>query len=171
MNKQEAELEIRRLVGVIEDIREEGGPDEVPEIARVTEVINEIKKVHPRDPIVGTAHLTLDMFQILTGAKVTTLADWKRHPYRIKTEELLYKNERFAKVRTPTIDPDLLKSIQDKGILNPLLVIRGFDGRVYVWLGNQRLAIARELNIEWVPCVVVENADDVITAVEAYKKV
>lgn len=170
MDKQEAADEIVRLVGVIEAIRESDHTDKAHAISEIDQQIHEIKKVHPRDPIVGTAHLTLDMFQILTGAKVTTLADWKRHPYRIRTKELHYKNERFSKVREPTIDPDLLENIREHGIRNPLLVIRGFDGRVYVWLGNQRLAIARELDIEWVDCIVVDTADDVIDAVEAYKK-
>ena len=121
--------------------------------------------------ITGTAHITIPMktMQSLFG-KTTTMQDWFRHPWTIRTAELHYKNERFFQVTIPPIDQELLEDIKKNGMTNPLLVIRAFNGKPYVWLGNQRLAIARELGMEWVSCVEVKTADDVIAAVEAYKK-
>ena len=121
--------------------------------------------------ITGEAHITLPRFALGSVlASVEKIADWKRHPWKIRTDELHYKNERISRSVSAEVNPDLLASIKENGIVNPLLVIRGFDGRVYVWLGNQRLAAARELGIDWVPCIAVENEEDIKAAVATYKE-
>lgn len=120
--------------------------------------------------ITGTAHITLPRFVFDAIYKISTVADWKRHPWRIRTEELLYKNERFGPVTPPEINEALLKDIEENGIKHPLLVIRAFNGRPYVWLGNQRLAIARKLGIEWVSIIEIESEEDIQAAMDTYKE-
>lgn len=115
--------------------------------------------------------VSLPVLTVTSYGSVQSIEGWKSAPWRIFTKELHYKNERFGiPVTPPSIDVDLMQSIEEHGMLNPLLVIRGFDGRVYVWLGNQRLAIARELGMESVSCIAIESAEDIDRAFNNYKE-
>ena len=74
----------------------------------------------------------------------------------------------FKEGREPVVPLDLLDSIQLKGIINPLLVLRGSDG-LHVYIGNQRLAAARKLGIGAVPCVFVNSQEEVEAELGRYR--
>ncbi len=88
----------------------------------------------------------------------------------IPTDDLHYKWERHGE----TLDPDsylsmvVLGSVAERGIVNPLLVARAEDGKLYVYIGNQRLAAARKLEIGQVPCRFVNSGEEVSSAMAEY---
>ena len=58
----------------------------------------------------------------------------------------------FKHGEPPTVAPELREDIERRGILHPLSVFATKGGGYRVELGNQRLAIARELGMATVPC-------------------
>lgn len=76
----------------------------------------------------------------------------------VKTE-LINENENYKKLFDPLVESefnDLRKSIKASGIINPLILEK--NGDVYVLLsGHHRKAIAGEIGIEELPCLLVET--------------
>lgn len=160
-------MTIEELVAQV-DVARKNGDD-----AKIAELEGEIRELTGGKPrrLSGEAHLILPFPAGVSAGLTLNIADWKRLPWRIRTAELHYKDERFGSNAPPPVAAGLLESIREHGIINPLLVMRAFDGRVYVWLGNQRLAAARELGIEWAPCITVDNEDDILEALGTYEEV
>ena len=57
------------------------------------------------------------------------------------------------------INPLLLESINDNGILNPISVRKITDGYEVI-IGVGRFLVARQLNIKQIPCIVYKNISD-----------
>lgn len=65
---------------------------------------------------------------------------------------------------------ELVESIRQYGIINPLIAARrGQSTSLSVYIGNQRLAAARMLNLSKVPVVIVDTKQELITALEGYQ--
>ena len=56
---------------------------------------------------------------------------------------------------------ELKKSIAERGILQPLLAVKGVEGHVTLVAGQRRLLAARELGLKLVPVMVIDNRPDV----------
>jgi len=85
---------------------------------------------------------------------------------KIKVSNLYFKCEREGRVPN-ILQGDVFDSVKKVGIVNPLLVAH-IDDAYYVYIGNQRLAAAKELGIEEVECIVVESAEDIVVAMAQY---
>lgn len=55
--------------------------------------------------------------------------------------------------RQPIEDPDLLSSIKDKGILEPITVIQEADGNYTIIDGGSRLSIAKKIGMTTIPAI------------------
>lgn len=62
---------------------------------------------------------------------------------------------------------DLFDSVRQRGIVNPLIATQK-NGRLRVYVGNQRLAVARILGLLEVPVVVVQTKAEVRKAFATY---
>jgi len=92
----------------------------------------------------------------------------------IEISELRPMSKR-GKMNCPT-PPDLKESFVKFGIVNPLIVIAIFDpttGKSYydVFVGNQRLVAAKEMNIKELECIIVSSSDEIAEARKLYKKI
>lgn len=56
---------------------------------------------------------------------------------------------------------ELKKSIAERGILQPLLAVKGTEGHVTLVAGQRRLLAARELGLKLVPVMVIDDRPDV----------
>jgi ParB/RepB/Spo0J family partition protein len=56
---------------------------------------------------------------------------------------------------------ELKKSIAERGILQPLLAVKGMEGHVTLVAGQRRLMAARELGLKLVPVMVIDYRPDV----------
>lgn len=56
---------------------------------------------------------------------------------------------------------ELKKSIAERGILQPLLAVKGLEGHVTLVAGQRRLLAARELGLKLVPVMVIDYQPDV----------
>lgn len=66
----------------------------------------------------------------------------------------------------------MVEDICERGIINPLIVMKTPDsGKLYVYIGNQRLAAARELGMETVPCVLAKTGAEMTDARQNYVEV
>ncbi len=87
----------------------------------------------------------------------------------IQTDSLHYKTERHdGEAVAPWVPQDMLNSIRSLGIVNPLLISEDWEGELYVYIGNQRLAAARMLGIGQVPCRFVNSQEEVEAALAEY---
>lgn len=59
----------------------------------------------------------------------------------------------------------LRADVRENGITNPLLI----DSERMVLIGNQRLCVARSLDIDLVPCITVENSKAYEMKLKTYK--
>lgn len=80
----------------------------------------------------------------------------------IKTSKLRPKEPSMT-----SCSSEVLCSVRSRGIINPLLITSDFQ----VYIGNQRLAAARQLKIDEVPCRVVYSSENVKEALMEYKVV
>lgn len=87
----------------------------------------------------------------------------------LQTHQLNFKWER-NKGTPGGLSLSVLASVAKLGVVNPLLVVRA-HGQTFVWIGNQRLAAARELGIAELPCIVVESEAEALEAMAAYKEI
>lgn len=99
---------------------------------------------------------------------------------QIPTADLNFKFE-GARGRPPPEDPaywespafrGMVESVRELGIINPLIVMEApYTKKIYVYIGNQRLAVARELRMETVPCVKVTTEAEMKAAMRNYVEV
>jgi len=88
---------------------------------------------------------------------------------KIKVTNLYFKCEREGRV--PNIPQGtVFDSVKKVGVINPLLVAH-IDDAYYVYIGNQRLAAAKQLGIEEVECIVVDSAEEIVDAMAQYKDI
>lgn len=89
---------------------------------------------------------------------------------KVPVGELRFKWQRHGESKETVDVPILLvASIVNHGIINPLLITE-VDGQYYVWLGNQRLVVARQVGIEEVDCIVVNSSAEVKEAFDSYQE-
>jgi len=66
--------------------------------------------------------------------------------------------DKFLKLhRSGDFYKQILKSVKDNGIINPLLVIDLRDRFYKVKVGNNRLIVALELNVKKIKCIIIPN--------------
>jgi ParB-like chromosome segregation protein Spo0J len=83
----------------------------------------------------------------------------------IPVSRLRFKDDR------PTIPSrEVFESVRRLGIVNPLVAAEK-DGKIQVYLGNQRLACAKILDIEQVPVIIATTKDDLQMALASYQEV
>jgi len=80
MNKEEAELEIRRLVGDIDAMRlsDESPTSKTLYIHNCNEAIARMKKITGPRNIVGTAHMIMPLPDVKMTSRTVDFEEWKR---------------------------------------------------------------------------------------------
>lgn len=53
----------------------------------------------------------------------------------------------------------MIPDIKERGIINPLVVIKREDEDYDILLGHNRFLIAKHLNIQYLPCEIVEDRE------------
>jgi len=69
-------------------------------------------------------------------------------------------------IDTPERRRELIESVREHGILQPLIVMPESDGRFTVLSGVRRLVVAKELGLKTVPCLVRVVSNPIIAIIE-----
>jgi ParB/RepB/Spo0J family partition protein len=103
-----------------------------------------------KEPLLGTRR---DLF---------AAEEQKRAVLRYLTPEVIDPNpdQPRRKINIEALE-DLKRSISERGILQPLLAIRGTEGHVILVAGQRRLLAAKELGLKLVPVMVIDFRPDI----------
>jgi ParB family chromosome partitioning protein len=86
--------------------------------------------------------------------------------YQISCADLQTDPNQPRKYFDPAAQQDLVDSIRDKGVIQPVLFRVDQKGILFIVAGERRLQAAKEVGLEKIPAILVEDNPDEITLVE-----
>ena len=81
----------------------------------------------------------------IQNIEINLLENYHDHPFTLYTDKRL---------------DDMVESVKENGILNPIIVLKKEDGDYEILSGHNRVNAARLAKINTVPCIVKENLSD-----------
>lgn len=81
----------------------------------------------------------------IQNIELNLLENYHDHPFTLYTGKRL---------------DDMVESVKENGILNPIIVLKKEDGAYEILSGHNRVNAARSANLKTVPCIVKENLTD-----------
>lgn len=90
----------------------------------------------------------IDKNDILVDIPIKSIQDFPNHPFKVRDDEQMQ---------------DLVESVKERGILNPLLVRPKEDGTYELISGHRRKRVAQKLYMDSVKCIVKDLTDDEAT--------
>jgi ParB family chromosome partitioning protein len=86
--------------------------------------------------------------------------------YHLKLDDLQNDPNQPRKYLDPKALRDLVDSIKDKGVLQPILFRVDEDGTLFIVAGERRLEAAKEAGLKTIPAILVEGNHDEIALIE-----
>lgn len=81
----------------------------------------------------------------IQNIEINLLENYHDHPFTLYTGKRL---------------DDMVESIKENGILNPIIVLKKEDGAYEILSGHNRVNAARLVNLKTVPCIIKENLSE-----------